>query len=200
MTDKKFLKVTDKSCTDLSGDRHHQIMVGGELLTITFSHGKEKHLPFEQGVKFAGKDGFVVEDSDGIALGVGVTAEGIRHELADDEVVAKLTELTVDSLKLRAAAKKGGEMFLKAGDEDRADLIAFILGKPPVPEAPALPPANPPKDDDLGEVDTTTDPAPVVTDPTPNPQEGHEKPEVDEVEFDEEGTKGDAPKSDDAQA
>lgn len=129
----KFLLVTDSSCTLDYPERTHTINVRGQDIAVTFNFGKETVLPFEQGVKFSKLAGFTVEEKDGYSLVIpAVTPENIKQALAKDEVIAKLGELSLSSLKLRAASLKGGEIFLDAGDDARNDIIAFIVGEPPV--------------------------------------------------------------------
>lgn len=127
----KFLRVTDSSCTAESPERTHDVFVRGTLTRTIFTLGKEVILPFEHAIKFM-IDGFKVEEVDGRTLNLpAVTKESIRSELAADQVIAYLSELTLASLKLRAGQKQGGEIFLDADDSARGDLIDFILGKPP---------------------------------------------------------------------
>lgn len=128
----KILRVTDSSCTAETPVREHDVFVRGVLTRTVFKFGEETLLAFEHGIKFM-IDGFKVEESDGRTLNLpAVTKESIRAELAADQVIANLSELTLASLKLRAGQKPGGEVYLDAGDDARADLIAFIMGKPPV--------------------------------------------------------------------
>lgn len=129
----KFLRVVDSSCTAENPHREHQVWVKGVLTNTIFDFGKDTILPFEHGSKF-NIDGFTPYETDGRPLELpAVTKESIRSELAPDQVVAKLSELTLSSLKLRAAQKKGGEVFLDADDEARGDLIDFIMGVAPTP-------------------------------------------------------------------
>lgn len=133
----KLLKVTDTSCTAECPQRIHDVMVRGVLTRTVFEYGKDLILPFEHGIKFM-LDGFKVEESDGTTLNLpAVTKETVKSELAKDEVIANLSELTMASLKLRAGQKKGGEIYLDADEEARADIIAFIVGEPPAREAEA---------------------------------------------------------------
>lgn len=127
----KLLRVTDKSCTVEFSERTHTINVRGQEIPVTFKFGEAKVLPFEQGVKFM-VDGFIVEDFDGTVLGLpAVAREGAASYLGKDEVIAKLSELTISALKVRAAQKNGGEMFLEADEAAKADIIAFIIGDAP---------------------------------------------------------------------
>lgn len=131
----KFLRVTDSSCTSETPNRTHDVFVRGTLISTVFEFGKEVILPFEHGIKFM-IDGFKVEEADGSTLNLpAVTKESVRAELAADQVIANLSELTLASLKLRAGQKPGGEIYLDSGDDARADLISFIMGKAPVPDA-----------------------------------------------------------------
>ena len=131
----KFLKVTDSSCTPECPVREHAVEVRGVLTNTLFKYGVDTILAFEHGIKFM-LDGFKVEEMDGRTLNLpAITKESVRHELAADQVIANLSELTLASLKLRAGQKPGGEVFLDADDAARGDLIDFIIGKPPAAAA-----------------------------------------------------------------
>lgn len=137
----KFLRVIDSSCTAVSPERIHTIRVNGEKLAVAFRYGEETILPFEQGVKFM-IDGFRVEEVDGSSLSLpAVAPEHIAVQLDKDQCVAKFSELTLPALKLRAAAKPGGEIFLEAEETDKSDVIAFLMGEPPAfsDHAPLVP-------------------------------------------------------------
>lgn len=126
----KFLRVTDSSTTEENPERHHEIKVKDELIVVTFTYGEETILPFEQGVKFM-KDGFTVEEVDGSELELPVVpTDNIIQSLSSNECVARFTELKTDALKLRAAQKSGGEIYLDAEEEDRQNIIAFLTGNP----------------------------------------------------------------------
>lgn len=127
----KFLRVTDSSCTSDAPVRQHTINVRGEEILVTFELGKETILPFEQGVKFM-VDGFKVEEVDGFELHLPTVAkDSVTAQLAKDECVAKFSELTLTALTLRAAQKPGGEIYLNATEEEKADVVAFMIGEPP---------------------------------------------------------------------
>jgi len=131
MTKEKMLRVKDTSCTQEYPVRTHTIALRGQKIDVVFKFGEEKILPFEQGLKFQ-LPGFIVEEIDGTQLVLpAVTKDNIVGSLAKDEVVAKVVELTTSSLKVRAARKVGGEIFLNADESARADIIAFLIGKPP---------------------------------------------------------------------
>lgn len=139
MTDKtKYHKVVDSSCTAEYPVRYHEIQVHGEWYRIKFEFGVETIMPFDKAAKFL-QAGFVVTDHEGSELSLPSTSAAASSlMLAGDEVVAKMSELTLESLKVRAAQKKGGEMFLDAPAASRPDIIKFILGQVPVAaDAPA---------------------------------------------------------------
>jgi hypothetical protein len=131
----KLLKVTDSSCTHTDPERVHDVFVRGVLTRTVFKYGQDTILAFEHGIKFM-LDGFKVEEADGLTLNLpAVTKESVKSQLAQDQVIANLSELTLASLKLRAGQKAGGEVFMDADDVDRSDIIAFLLGNPPVAAA-----------------------------------------------------------------
>jgi len=128
----KFVRVIDSSCTHDYPERTHTINVRGEKIAVVFKFGEEKILPFEQGAKFTGIEGFRVEAVDGHSIDIpAVPTDSVAAQLARDECVAKFKELTLPSLKVRAAQKQGGEIYLDADDDSRAEIIAFIMGEPP---------------------------------------------------------------------
>jgi len=134
-----MLLVVDSSVTEEVTERTHEIIVGGELIPVTFKHGEDTILPFEQGVKFM-SDGFTVTECDGLELALpAVASDNVAAQISSDECIAKYTELNINSLKLRAAQKEGGEIYLDADDADREDIIAFIVGDAPVAESEDAP-------------------------------------------------------------
>lgn len=163
----KILRVTDSSCTAETPVREHDVFVRGVLTRTVFKFGEETLLAFEHGIKFM-IDGFKVEESDGRTLNLpAVTKESVRAELAADQVIANLSELTLASLKLRAGQKPGGEVYLDAGDDARADLVAFIMGKPPVGVADGTVDGHEDLVDDEGDDDDIT----PKKSSTPQPQD-----------------------------
>lgn len=131
MDNQRYLRVHDTSCTAEAPVRTHDIIVHGQVISVTFKHGEETVLPFEQGVKFM-QDGFKVEEVDGSSVVLPtIASDAVNATLAPDECVAKYVELTLSSLRIRAAQKPGGEVYLNAGEETRDDIIAFLIGKAP---------------------------------------------------------------------
>lgn len=130
--DKKVL-VIDHSVTELVPERIHQIPVDGEIVEVKFNHDVDTVLPFGLGVKFL-KDGFTVKELDGteeLRLPP-VPSDSIAQQLASDECVAKYSELTLEALKLRAAQKAGGEIYLDADEDERDNMISLLSGELPV--------------------------------------------------------------------
>lgn len=130
----KALLVNDLSVNETSGPRTHVIVVGGQEIEVKFELGKQTILPFEQGAKFMGKEGFVVREVDGNELKIpAVPSDSVAAQIGPDECVAKYDELTFNALKVRAAQKQDGEIFLEAEQEDRDSVIAFLIGDDLVP-------------------------------------------------------------------
>jgi hypothetical protein len=131
----KFLRVIDTSCTEVSGDRKHAVFLNGELVEVVFKYGKENILPLELALKFV-QTGFEVQElADGYKITIpAIPTDNVAAQLANDECVAKFTELTLQSLKVRAAQRKGGEMFLNLEDADKPLIISFLEGRAPEPE------------------------------------------------------------------
>ena len=131
--EKDYLLVVDSSVTEINKERTHEIRVEEELVSVTFKYGEETILPFSHGVKFSGLDGFTVESSDGLPLEMPpVASDNVVAQLDKGECIAKYTELTISALKMRAVKKDGGEIYLDAEEDDRADVIAFVSGENPV--------------------------------------------------------------------
>lgn len=128
MEQSKLLLVTDSSATELCPVRTHEIILNGELISVKFKYGEGTVLPFEQGIKFM-KDGFKVEEVDGQTLNMpAIATEWVASQIDKDECIAKYSELTLASLKLRAAQKKDGEVFLKATEKQREEITKFLIG------------------------------------------------------------------------
>ncbi len=183
MTKSKMLKVTDSSCTLDYPLREHAVRLNGDLVKVVFKFGEEKIVPYELGLKFNGLEGFNVEFSDGEKLPTPVQVkESVQQALKNDECVAKFSELTIESLKIRAARKKGGEMFLAAPDEARNDIIGFLIGQAPAALSTGAKASTVDDEDDLIEDDgegpaPTQAPAPTPV-PTPAPAPEPTKPAV----------------------
>lgn len=127
----KYLLVKDSSVTEEHNHRTHEIVVKNEIIPITFRYGEDTILPFEHGIKFM-KDGFTVEEVDGSTLELPVVpAENVSATLEKDQCVARFSELKTDALKLRAAQKNGGEIYLDATEQDRKEILAFLTGAEP---------------------------------------------------------------------
>lgn len=124
----KNLLVNDQSATGSHPVRIHELMIDGIIRSYKFEYGKKTELPYEIGIKFM-KDGFDVYEpgSDVPMRAPAVTDTTSNIRLAPDEVVARLDELTDDSLVLRVALKPGGEK-LAVGEFDREKTIAFLKG------------------------------------------------------------------------
>ncbi len=129
MNDEKFLSVTDTSATAECPIRKHHVFLDGVLEEVTFEYGKPTVMPYKKGAKFL-LPGFIVKDAEENEI-------SLRSEesagLAEDEVIAKLSELHDDALRLRALSRVGGEIFA-VGEADRSEMIAFLISPPAVAE------------------------------------------------------------------
>lgn len=123
----KQLRVIDQSANSECPVRVHDVIVNGQIEKISFEHGRETILPYHIGVKFM-QDGFIVMDIESkIEMKCPAkTDETVRIRINEDEVVARYDELTDSALKLRAAARAGGEKFLIDKDVDRNQIITFL--------------------------------------------------------------------------
>lgn len=123
-----YLAVTDPTVNEDYPEKTHEIIVRGETIHVTFKLGEKKILPFEQAIKFQ-KAGFPVEDAEGNGIDLPVVpSDSVVASLNKDECVARFSELKTDALKVRAAQKAGGELYLDATEEDRKEIIAFLIG------------------------------------------------------------------------
>jgi hypothetical protein len=116
--------------TAVSGPRRHTIIVDGAEVTHEFQPGKPLAMPYAHAMKFLGIPAFQVADDQGSRVTPPAdpkkseTTEGVH--LADDEVVARLDELTMEALLLRANMAPGGEKLKK--NDGRATVQAFLAG------------------------------------------------------------------------
>lgn len=191
------LYVTDTSATDSSGVRKHHVPLNGEMVEVSFTYGKPTKIPYELAVKFL-IPGFIVEDGEGRNVGAPPqTNDAVRFQINDDEVVAKLDELTTMALQIRAIARVGGEIFV--GEEDgvnRDELITFLKtntdladedddaelededGLPADTESDVFVEASPKSDEALEDFDE--EPAPATAQADPSASEGGNKEETPE--------------------
>lgn len=122
----EILYVWDQNCTRSSGVREHDIMVDDELFTYDFRFGQPVPMPRSHAMKFAVHDAWLVRDQHGNE--VLVTPPGdpaLAPVLEPDQCVAYFEELTLDSLKARAAPLHGGEKLSRA---NKQEIIDFLVG------------------------------------------------------------------------
>lgn len=127
-----YLEVTDTTCTPQFPSRTHHITYQGRPAQVTFEYGKALRLPFDAALKFLKEPAFIVIDPNtGEKFDPTPKApEGVSSaalELAADEVIAKLDELTQEALFLRAKQLDGSD-HLKKGTP-KTELIAFLAAK-----------------------------------------------------------------------
>lgn len=126
--------VIDSSVNEDNPVREHEIIVKGQIIPVVFRLGEPKILPFEHAMKFM-KDGFTVKEVNGSDINLpAVPTDSVSAQLAPDETVAKYSELTFSALKLRAAQKSDGDIYLEAKEEDRLEIISFLMGEVPAVE------------------------------------------------------------------
>lgn len=118
-------QVWDTSATHSVRQREHEIIFNGEIETIHFEYNKPTLMPFEKAIKFR-QEGFIVKDPNGFqVVGPNKQVDTITDKLAPDEVIARLDELTIESLIVRAVMRPGGEHYSKSSS--KTDLIKFLL-------------------------------------------------------------------------
>lgn len=115
----------------VSGARRHDITFNGSIRPIIFKNSLATPLPEELAIKLLAADNFVRVDTDGRELEwknpprqIEDLQAGEKLELADTETIADLTELTLDSLRIRAVREKGGEKVKTANKET---VVAFLV-------------------------------------------------------------------------
>lgn len=152
--EQKLCRVIDSSCTSESPLRVHEVMYAGEIKKIEFRYGQDTVIPYHLAVKFV-KDGFSVMDHDGSALDQpAFTDDTIKSRIGPDEVVAKLDELEVSALQMRAVILPGGEKFLQ-GPVQKEELIAFLKAPVALPVEQSAP--EPVSSDDLSHIESIED-------------------------------------------
>lgn len=131
--EEKSALVIDTTLNEEYPAKEHDVIVDGAVQTIAFRLGKDTILPYKMALKFM-KDGFIVRElEDGYDINLPpVAAENVTQQLAHDECVAKYEELTMPALKVRAAQRIGGEIFLEAEDADKKDIVNFLSGAAPI--------------------------------------------------------------------
>lgn len=120
--------VEDLNATRVGVERAHDIIVAGEIITYPFRPRHSTKMPFAHAVKFLKNKAFRVTDASGkVYEPIAEAKPEARASLsiADDEVIARLDELTVESLAIRANALDGGEGFKKSSR--KADIMAFLI-------------------------------------------------------------------------
>ncbi|WOF74139.1 hypothetical protein QMT40_001786 [Parvibaculaceae bacterium PLY_AMNH_Bact1] len=131
--EEETLFVLDTTCKE-DVNRTHEMPFEGRTVPITFKYDTPRELPFALAIKFLKTPSFVCTDEegtpipfDGIPKQPGELQAGEELQLQPNEVVAKLDELTVDALVLRANVLPDGEKLNKRSGKD--NLIAFIVDK-----------------------------------------------------------------------
>ena len=127
------LFVMDTTANPHFPKRSHEIITGmdGDI-AITKSYEFTPHqrveMPFEHAVKFLPHDAFIVtKDEEGkerFDPTPSKPSEGATIKIAPNQVIANLSELTVDALVIRSNQVAGGEKLRKQDGKDT--LIAFL--------------------------------------------------------------------------
>lgn len=121
----RIFTVQDTSATMTAPSRTHEIMMNGQLKSITFKYGEPTPLPFVEAMKFQ-KEGFIIRNEDG-----GLVERPPENRLEDvqnygpDKVVANLSELRRDALYARATTLPGGEKYNP--QTSVSELIDFLI-------------------------------------------------------------------------
>jgi len=116
----------------VSGRRTHHMIVDGVVKPYTFEHGKPLEVEYAIAQRFLEIEGFRLADEKGnVQPFVRLPKQpehlqaGEKLKFADDETIARLSELTTQALQRRAFQMAGGEYF--ANSNDRAAIAGFIV-------------------------------------------------------------------------
>lgn len=117
----------------IPGFREHEMPVNGTVKVVRFEYAKPTKLPWAVAIKFL-KHGepFVLTDEEGNEKTWQATPRqpedfqaGEKFRLQDNEVVARLDEITTDALRIRCAMLPGGDEAAETYPRDK--LIEFML-------------------------------------------------------------------------
>ena len=140
--------------------RVHDLVINGQVRSYIFNYGKPLEMTEAEARKFMAIEAFQVFNTQGDRVLPTVSVfEGIgtnRRELANNECIARFDELTLDSLRDRAAPLPGGENIIRA-NTPKAEVIAFMIGarkkKQALERAPEKAPARSFDPDDVDDMD-----------------------------------------------
>lgn len=112
--------------------RTHVVLVEGRERPIKFKYGEATEVDFAVGMKFLKHEAFEVRDPNSGAKLEAIPdilkrSIGQGEELAADQIIARLDELTLPALLMRSAGLDGGEKY--GTNSARDEIIAFLLDK-----------------------------------------------------------------------
>lgn len=113
------------------GHRQHEMIVRGQTRVITFEHGKPTKLPWTLAMQFLQHhDSFRMTDQDGNEVDwrppETKAPDAAQMRLEDDQVVARLDELSTDALRIRCAIVPGGDEIVSSNSATRDSMIDFL--------------------------------------------------------------------------
>jgi|GEM_PF-3368173 len=151
--ERAFWYVLDTTASDVSGPRHHQMIVEGITKTFTFEHGKPLKLTIPIAIKFLKHDAFRRTNAKGDPLPYerrptqpNELGAGERFVLKIDQTIAYYEELSNIALLQRVLELPLGERFSET--EDREGMISFLIET-----AKRVAAENTAKDPDIGKED-----------------------------------------------
>lgn len=117
----------------IPGHREHEMIVNGNRKVVRFEHGKPTALPWPLAMKFLRHtEVFKLTDEHGNEMEFQATPRqpedmqaGERFRIDDNEVVARLDELTTHALRVRCAMLPGGDDIAEKGTRD--EIVKFIV-------------------------------------------------------------------------
>jgi hypothetical protein len=110
-----------------TGFRIHEQPLNGKIKQYRFAHGEPLRLVRSEAMKFARHASFTVTDEEGnrIEPKIEVPATNKPFVLAEDQVVARLSELSGVALLARVHMEPGGERFDKTSAREKQ--IGFLV-------------------------------------------------------------------------
>lgn len=110
-----------------TGFRIHEQVVNGQVKAYKFTHGEALPMVRAEAMKFARHASFTVTDKDGHRIEPRIEAPSNNKPflLAEDQIVARLSELSNGALLTRVQMEPGGERFEKTTPREKQ--IGFLV-------------------------------------------------------------------------
>lgn len=119
---------TNAQGQEIGGFREHIMPINGANKPFRFFHDRPTPMLYAVALKFLRHDAFKLTDETGEILPWSATPrqphelrEGERLELQDNEIIARLDELTVQAIRMRVCQMEGGEEVVSKGKQELID-------------------------------------------------------------------------------